>query len=219
MPSSLSSWVFVSILLVATACAPAPPGSEQGAGVPLPGRAASGDDRALAFVRSLTVEAAFGGDGERMCDPEAPLTVERKLELPPATHARTLALYRSFRVARVWLEKVAVACEPRPVNILLGYDARGRPWGSTLLPGDTLTDPILQNDLLRALPGVLAATPAARCAKPLVNDSVIVAQPNTAGWGERWTIGACGGSYATTVRFSNTADGGVDFSFTRPEPI
>lgn len=86
------------------------------------------------------------------------------------------------------------------------------------LPGNTVTDPVLQRDAMRAATAAAhASAPNCQQIRPLAaefdgTDGEPNARRRTRPWSELWMFEACGTQLAVPMRFTPSAAGGTDFS-------
>jgi hypothetical protein len=109
-----------------------------------------------------------------------------------------------------WIESYVVACAPRAKrNFLLLLDGeQGRI--AEMLPGGTITDPVLQRDASHGAKSVVKTLRPQGCDHTTLTDTRLTSPPDGAGtpWVERWTYDQCAVKAEVDMTFTPSANGG-----------
>jgi hypothetical protein len=114
-----------------------------------------------------------------------------------------------------WIDQLKVdRCgTPAQRNLYLIARGKGQLQAVSMLPGETITSPVLQRDALKVVPIVALDKMKCEAAQVAVIDTkVSVAPAPNRPWQEEWTFGGCDQMIALAVDFVPDGKGGTTFS-------
>lgn len=112
-----------------------------------------------------------------------------------------------------WIERFVLACNPPAQRNFVLVLEKTLPQVIELLPGATLSDPLLQRDAIRSVTSAVLSVKGAACDKPQITDTAVSAAPDRRGaWGERWSFDLCGTKAEADIAFALSARGGVEWT-------
>lgn len=110
-----------------------------------------------------------------------------------------------------WIESYVVTCAPQAKrNFLLLLDGE-QARIAELLPGGTITDPLLQHDASHGAKSVVKTLRPQGCDKTILTDTRLTSPPDGAGapWVERWAYDQCATKAEVEMTFTPSDKGGT----------
>jgi hypothetical protein len=132
---------------------------------------------------------------------------------PPARFADSTV--REAFVHRILIEGCGLRMQRNYLALVMPDNSRRM---VEMLPGTTVTDPVLQRDAMQgAVSAARAAAPGCEQIRPLAadfegHDEEPTAPRRTRPWMESWIFEACGTRFAVPMRFTPSAAGGTNYS-------
>lgn len=113
-----------------------------------------------------------------------------------------------------WVESFLVHCAPTTRRSFLMLADGDHVRLAELLPGFTLTDPLLQRDASQGAHAYAKKLRPTGCEKSSIADTGVIATPQEKGgfWVERWTLDLCGTRAQVEMTFVPSPKGGTSWS-------
>ena len=118
--------------------------------------------------------------------------------------------YADLDDQKSWIERYIVECNKTVKRSLLmvirGSDLQE---SSLLLPGDTMADPLLQQNAMGDLAPLAMAKASRDCQQHNVFDTAVIEPPRGGSWKERWFFMVCGNTVEVDAVFVPASNGGT----------
>ena len=112
-----------------------------------------------------------------------------------------------------WIESYNIACTPEARRSFLLLIDGERVRIAELLPGFTITDPLLQRDASHGAKAYARTVQPEGCEKAILVDTRVAAPPEGGGpWRERWSFDLCSTAADVEMTFTPSSRGGTTWS-------